>query len=232
MQRVDGSTEVRELAIYDLDGTVLRRATFTPFLFFAALRHERWRIALAPVWFAAMALYKLGLFDRRALKQFGLRLFLGRRLTASRLEATSRAFADRVIPDWVAPGARRAMASDREQGCLLVLATAAMEFYAGEIAERLGFDHVIASRTRPLSATQAACLMDGANCYGAEKPVRVEAFLATSGCERSQCHIRFYTDSTSDAPLLDWADEPVLVNAGPLASRIAASRGWAQANFR
>ena len=232
MSRSHYADDVTKLAIYDLDGTVLRRSTFTPFLFFAALRNERWRVCLAPVWFAAMALYKLGVFDRRALKQFGLQLFLGRQVTLSGLEATSRAFADRVVPGWVARGAMQAMAADRKEGCVLVLATAAMEFYAAQIAERLGFDHVIASRTIPLSAAPASCVIDGENCYGAQKPVRVKAFLATLGCERSQCLVRFYTDSTSDAPLLDWADQAVLVNAGPVARRTAASRGWAQASFR
>jgi len=221
---------VRKVAIYDLDGTVLRRATFTPFLFFAALRHERWRVLLAPVWFGAMLLYKLGFFGRRALKQFGLRLFLGRQLTHSKLEAISRAFADRAVT-WLAPGAARTMAADREEGCSLVMATAAMEFYAGGIAERLGFDHVIASRNRRLTNDLSACLMEGENCYGAEKPVRVKALFDQLGWDRADCEIRFYTDSVSDAPLLDWADRAILVNAGPSGRRIAAQRGWEQARF-
>jgi len=222
---------VRKVAIYDLDGTVLRRSTFTPFLFFAALRHEPWSVGLAPAWFAAMALYKLGLFGRRTLKQFGLHLFLGRRMTLARLEAISEAFADHVVPQWVAPGAARAMAADQAEGCSLVLATAAMEFYAGGIAERLGFDHVIASRSRFLSADPCACVMEGENCYGAEKPARVKALLEALGWNRADCTIRFYTDSVSDAPLLDWADRPVLVNAGRRGARIANARGWEQARF-
>lgn len=228
---MDGRSRVRYIAIYDLDGTVLRRASFTPFLFFAALRHERWRVALAPIWFAAMALYKLRLFSRRALKQFGLRLFLGPWVTADRLESTSLAFVDRTLPGWVGSEAMRTIAADREQGCTLVLATAAMHFYATPMAERLGFDHVIASRSRLPAAGPSVCLIDGENCYGAEKPVRVEALLAQLGWTRSECLIRFYTDSVSDAPLLDWVDEPVLVNAGPRARRTAALRGWALARF-
>jgi HAD superfamily phosphoserine phosphatase-like hydrolase len=222
---------VRKVAIYDLDGTVLRRATFTPFLFFAARRHEPWRMLLAPAWFSAMGLYKLGLFDRRTLKQFGLRLFLGRRMTHSRLEAISEAFADHAAAMWPAPGAMRAMAADRAEGATLVLATAAMEFYAGGIARRLGFDHVLASRNVPLSTHPSACLIEGENCYGAEKPMRVTALFEELGWSRAECMVSFYTDSVSDAPLLDWADVAVLVNAGPRARRIAAAHGWATAKF-
>ena len=38
--------------------------------------------------------------------------------------------------------------------------------------------------------------------------------------------IRFYSDHVSDAPVLEWADEPVAVNAhGPLRT-LAKARGW------
>jgi len=222
---------VRKVAIYDLDGTVLRRSTFTPFLFFAARRHEPWRLCLAPAWFGAMALYKLGLFSRGALKQFGLRLFLGRRMTLSKLEAISDAFADHAVARWPSSAAMRTMAADREDGCTLVLATAAMEFYAVGIARRLGFDHVTATRNRALSTSPSACLLEGENCYGAEKPVRMKALFEELGWDRSGCAIRFYTDSVSDAPLLEWAERPVLVNAGPRARRTAAARGWEQGRF-
>ena len=223
---------MRNIAIYDLDRTVSRRSTFTPFLFFAALRNEPLRLCLAPAWITAMAMYKLGFFSRRALKQFGLRLFLGHRWTRARLEMVSDAFADRVVPNWLSPRALQAIASDRRDGYVLILATAAMEFYAVRIAEQLGFQHVIASRNKPLSAERSACLIDGNNCYGAEKPVRLEALLAQLGWRRSDCFIKFYTDSPSDAPLLDWVDQPILVNAGAVAARRAASRGWTQISFR
>ena len=178
-----------------------------------------------------MALYKLGLFSRGALKQFGLRLFLGRQMTAVRLRSLSLDFADRILPAWLAPGAVQAMASDRAAGRSLVLATAAMEFYASELGERLGFDHVIASKNRPLAEDFSACLMEGENCYGAQKPTRVEALFKHLGWNRPECIVRFYTDSASDAPLLDWADQPILVNGNSRARRIARARGWETRRF-
>jgi phosphoserine phosphatase len=217
--------------VYDLDGTILRRGSFTPFLLFAARRNRAWRIILAPAWFGAMALYKLGFFSRGALKQFGLRLFLGQQMTASRLEATSCAFAEIMVPGWVAQGALAAIASDRAQGRELVLATAAMEFYAADIGRRLGFDHVVASRIKPLAAEGSPCLLEGGNCFGINKRARVEALFAQLEWDRADCIVRFYTDSVNDAPLLDQVDEPVLVNAGALARRTAARRGWKLERF-
>jgi phosphoserine phosphatase len=111
------------------------------------------------------------------------------------------------------------------------MATAAMEFYAAEIARRLGFDHVIATGNQPLASDPSPCIVAGENCYGAEKPVRVTALFEKFGWKRTDCTVHFYTDSVSDAPLLDWADVAVLVNGGAGANRIAAQRGWLTARF-
>lgn len=216
------------IAIYDLDRTLLSRATFTPFLLFAARRQAPWRLLFAPVWVGAMLAYKARLCSRATLKQFGLRLFLDRADPAS-LDELARRFADRVVPAWIAPGAVEALVRDRGEGRRLVLATAAMEFYAGEIARRIGFDDVVATRhTLPGSG---ACRIAGDNCWGEAKVPRVAALLGELGLDRAACHVRFYTDSTSDAPLLDWADEGVLVDAGRKGRALARRHGWTVARF-
>lgn len=219
------------LALYDLDRTVLSRATFTPFLVFAARRHAPWRLALLPVWIGAMAAYKAGAMERGSLKQFGLRLFMGDRVDERKLAELGEAFADRVVPSGVAPGAARAIHADRAQGCRLVLVTAAMHFYADPIARRLGFDDVIATRHARLEEP-GPCLLGGDNCYGEAKPRRVEALLAELAIDRADCCVKFYSDSTSDAPLLEWSDEGVLVDAGPRGRRLALERGWQVTAFR
>ncbi|WP_172799871.1 HAD family hydrolase [Croceicoccus bisphenolivorans] len=219
----------RRIAIYDLDGTLLKRATFTPFLLFAARRRAVWRLALAPVWVGAMIGYKAGLYSREALKGFGLRLMVGR-IDQSALHDLACAFADSVMPSWIARGAAVALERDRAEGRMLVLATAAMAFYAGEIARRIGFDHVIA--TRHADPAGDICRIAGGNCYGTAKVPRVETLLADLGIDRADCDIRFYSDSLSDAPLLDWADEGVLVNGGAGARRYASTRNWVAADFR
>ena len=217
-------------ALYDLDKTVLRRATFTPFLLFAARRVAPWRVVLLPVWLAAMAGHKAGLYPRGKLKNFGLRLFLGRRLTEATLARLGRAFAETIVPRWIAPGAALAMERDRAAGRQLVLVTAAMDFYAAPTGERLGFADVLATRHAALTR-EGACRIDGENCYGAQKPQRVAAFLAWRGLRREECHLRFYSDSASDAPLLDSVDEAVLVDADVRGQARARARGWDVAEF-
>ena len=57
------------LAIYDMDRTVTRRPTYTPFLLHAALRLAPWRLLLAPAVLIVSLVYLLGLVDRGRLKE-------------------------------------------------------------------------------------------------------------------------------------------------------------------
>lgn len=218
----------RQIAIYDLDGTFLSRATFTPFLLFAAAKRSKWRLAFTPVWIGAMVAYKAGAFTREQLKQLGLSLFTGS-VTQADLAAIAEEFAERAVPGWIGSGAAKAFARDREEGRLLILATAAMEFYASGIGERAGFDEVIATRSE---IVDRRCLITGGNNYGQNKVPRVEALLESLGLPREECHVRFYSDSMADAPLLDWSDEAVFVNGGAAKNAKAQARGWQVADFR
>lgn len=218
----------KKIAIWDLDGTLLRRATFTPFLVHAARLRRPVRLALVPVWIAAMIGYKAGFWSREALKQFGLGLFLGK-VTEAELARLAATFTDGVWPHGFGSDAKTALGRDRQEGRELVLATAAMGFYALEIGQKAGFDHVVA--TGHEIDANGRCRIVGGNCYGESKVRRLVDLLATLNLDRRDCHIRFYSDSISDAPLLDWADEAVLVNAGREDRRAAQARGWSVARF-
>ena len=219
------------IAIYDLDKTLTVRATFTPFLIFAASKLAPWRLVLLPLWVLAMLVYKAKVITRARLKETGLVLFLGGRVDDAILANLGVQFAERIILDGIGAGAARALAKDREDGWRLVMVTAAMEFYAVPIGRLLNFDKVIATRHDPLPEF-GICRIYGDNCYGNEKPKRVEAMLASEGLQRSDCEIKFYTDSFSDAPLLDWSDKAVLVDPGRGAQECAHLRGWSTAIFR
>lgn len=216
---------MRHIAIYDLDRTILKRPTFTAFLFFAAGQLGRrlwWRI---PLWIAALIGYRMKLFGRKPLKQYGMRLFIGKRLERQQGNAIAADFAKMHVPTGVLPGAARTIAADRAMGRMLVIASAAQQFYVEAIAAALQFDAVIATRNVQ-NAGGYLHLLDGENCYGAEKLARVEQWLAEQDISRENAYIRFYSDHPSDSPLLDWADEGMLVTAAPKYRMIAKARGW------
>lgn len=202
---------MQRIALYDLDRTVTRAPTFTPFLLHMAAHGTRLRLLGVPLWVLAMLGYKAGLYGRKPLKQFGLHLLVGRVVKSPALQPRIDAFVARQLARNIQPGARTQVAADRAAGVRLVLVTAAPEIYAGALAAALRFDTCIATRHRRNPEGHLLNAIDGENNYGAEKVRRVEAWLAEQGIARADCHITAYTDHASDAPILDFADAGVLV---------------------
>lgn len=218
------------VAIYDLDRTVLRKPTFTLFLLWAAAREAPWRLLLLPALAALMIGYALRLFGRDRFKPAAIRLMLGPHLTPARAERLATRFAAWRVPRDVPPGAQACIARDRAQGYRLLMATAAPEFYAGAIADALGFGAIIASRHQRDPDGNWLPLLDGPNCYGAEKARRVAEWLSAHA-SGGGAHIRAYSDHISDAPTFALADEAWLVGRGDKFVRLAAQNGWSAIDF-
>ena len=217
---------MQRIALYDLDRTVTRAPTFTPFLISMAASGNPLRLLGVPLWVLAMLGHKAKLYGRKSLKQFGLRLLVGREVRNARLQPRIDAFVARQLAGNIQPGARRQIAADRAIGARLVLVTAAPEIYAEALADALGFDACIATRHLRDAQGNLLALIDGENNYGPVKIARVEAWLAAQGLSRTSCHLTAYTDHASDAPILNFADTGVLVG------RYAAPQGsWTQADW-
>jgi HAD superfamily phosphoserine phosphatase-like hydrolase len=213
------------LAIYDMDKTVTRRPTYGLFLFHAALRLAPWRLVLAPAVLVTGLAYALGILDRARLKEINFRILIGRP-TPARLEPVVQSFAERQLDTNILAGARSRIAEDKAAGRRLVLATASYRLYAAAIAERLGFDDVIATETQIDAKGRIISRIEGANCYGDHKLAMIQAWLEREGLSRDAVHIRFYSDHVSDSVVHRWSDEPVAANAHDRLVRLARAEGW------
>lgn len=223
---------MQRLAIYDMDKTITGQPTWTRFLVHAARMRAPWRLLLMPAAAVAGVGYYLKLTDRARLKAFTQRLMLGRAVTADDMREIAEAFADVVVETDVLHGARERIAADVAEGYRLVLATASHGYYAAAIGARLGFDDVVATNARRDGSGHILPQLEGDNCYGAVKLHRIEAWMSANGIDRTDAHVRAYSDHVSDAPMLGWADEGFAVNAhGPL-RRMAAVKGWPILDWR
>jgi phosphoserine phosphatase len=201
------------LAIYDMDKTVTRRATYNGFLLHMALNKSPWRLFLAPLLPIGLALYALKLWNRARLKQFSQILLIGHRVPNARFAKYLESHADIVVGKNVYPQLLARVAEEKAAGYRHVMATASYRLYVDAIAKRLGFDDVIATDLATDSTGHVLARID-------------------HGLSRENCHIRAYSDHVSDAPLLSYADEPFATNPhGPLA-RLAASEGWPILDWR
>ena len=214
-----------DLAIYDLDRTVTRIGTYTPFLIHCALRRAPWRLLLLPLTAASMLAYAAKVIDRGELKETNHWLLLGGSIHPRDLKPLVNSFADAILARNIRPGAYKAIARDKQQGRRLVLATASYRLYADAIAERLGFDDVIGTGSVIGLDEKLRSRIEGENAYGEAKLRMIAAWVQRSGLKGKHGHVRFYSDHASDAPTFEWADEPVAVNPhGPL-EKLAKARG-------
>lgn len=216
-----------DLAVYDMDRTVTRRATYTPFLIHCAVRAAPWRLLALPLVVASMLAYVARIIDRGELKEINHRLLIGRAIHPLDLQPLVESFADKQVATNIRPGAREAIARDKAEGRRLVLATASYTLYSRAIAERLGFDDVIGTGSVIGLDERVHCLIDGENCYGPAKLRMISAWVERSGLLGKHGHVRFYSDHVSDQPAFGWADEPVAVNPHAKLKRLATQRGWA-----
>jgi HAD superfamily hydrolase (TIGR01490 family) len=213
-----------DFAIYDMDRTLTRHGTYTPFLLHCALRRAPWRLLLIPFVIASMLAYVAKLIDRGRLKEINHRLLLGHKRHPHELQPLVDSFAKKTIASNIRPGARKAIARDHAEGRRVVMATASYTLYADAIGRRLGFDDVIGTGSIIGLDARVHAKIDGENCYGPAKLRMVTGWLEKSGLTRG--HVRFYSDHASDAPVFEWADEAVAVNPHDRLARLAKERGW------
>ncbi len=215
------------ISIFDMDRTITRAGTWTPWLLFWARREAPWRLLLAPLLGMALLAYALRLIGRARLKEVGHRLLMGQHIPRARLVAAADAFAARVLSSDVFPAAIDQIAADRAAGQRLVLATASNEYYVRAIADRLGIADVIATASR-WTDDRLHHRLGGDNCYGDAKSRQVAGWLRRHDLEGAP--LRFYSDHISDLPMFEMAvasgGEAVATNPSPALRSLAVARGW------
>jgi len=209
-----------KIAIYDMDKTLTRRASWMHWLFFFARTEAPARLFLAPFMLVPVLGFALGLTDRKGLKEATQRLMMGPGVPRTQVERAAARFAARFGAANELPGALASIAADRAAGLEPVLATASCRYFVAALAERWGIERIVATENAWEGdvLTPRIC---GENCYEMGKLRMILASLS----ERP-AHVKFVSDHVSDLPVLMWADEPVVANpSGPL-RRVAGWRGW------
>jgi HAD superfamily phosphoserine phosphatase-like hydrolase len=224
----DGRTR---LAVYDMDLTITAPASWTPWLLHWLGHEAPARAVLLPLMLPALAGFPLGLVDRKRLKEVAQRLVIGASVPEPRLDAAARAFAGRFAARAERPDALASIGSDRAEGFRILLATASSAYYVRHMAARWGVADVVATRNRR-DGGSVSNRIDGANCYGPDKLAAIETWCEAQGLERSALFVRAYSDHQADLPLLQWADEPIVISPAPRMAALAAALGWPVRQWR
>lgn len=192
-------------AIFDLDGTVTRKDTYLPFLFFCfkQVGLRTWPALLLPIF---SLLYFLRMVTNARLKEALLASVLSG-VTVERLKPLIEKYAAALMEIGLNEPLVEIVQEHLKRGDRVILVTASFDLYVEKIAERLGILHVVCTWAEVLGGIVTGRLC-GENCYGAEKVKRLETLLAPMDWRSAI----FYTDHHSDLPLLKKVSRAYLVN--------------------
>ena len=223
---------MQKISLYDMDRTITVRGTYTPFLFHMVFARAPWRLIFLPLLPFGFIAYGLKLISRGQLKTFNQRMLLGSAPQLEKLQPHIDRFAQKVLRSNRHRKAIDQIEADRAAGRKLVLVTASYALYAGEIARRLGFDHLIGTLLEVDGEGRVRPRIIGENCYDDEKIGRIETLFAEQGWDRANAHVRAYSDHVSDRAMLEFADEPIATTPTLKLRRLAKRRGWKIVDWR
>ena len=223
---------MQKISLYDMDRTITVRGTYTPFLFHMVFARAPWRLVFLPILPFGFIAYGLKLISRGRLKTFNQQMLLGNGPELSLLQPHIERFVDKVLRSNHHKKAIEQVEADRADGRKLVLVTASYELYAEAIARRLGFDHLIGTQLMVDNEGRVLPQIIGENCYDDAKIGRIEALFASQGWQRSQSHVRAYSDHVSDQAMLEFADEAIATTPTPKLRHLAKQRGWKIVDWR
>jgi phosphatidylglycerophosphatase C len=194
-----GLAPYRPLVAFDFDGTLTWRDSFRAFLNWNAgsARYGLGMISLAPA-----ALSFVTDRDRGRLKAAMVARFLTGQSRAD-LVAKADAFASSHARRLFRPDAIRCWKLWQKQNARLVIVTASPEILVAPFGRGLGADTVIGTRLAFSEAGIATGALEGQNCRGREKVIRLKTAFGDN--------VRLdaaYGDSDGDREMLTLTDEP------------------------
>jgi len=142
--------------------------------------------------------------------------------------ATAMKAAAEELAEMIQPFAPDVIEGHREAGRTLVLATTSPEPFVRPLAERLGFDDVVATKWQSADGEFTGEL-DGPFVWGPAKLDAVKEWATRNGVSLGSSYA--YSDSYFDAPLLDAVGHPTAVNPDPQLRALAALRSWPVRHF-
>lgn len=199
---------MHKIALFDIDKTLIRTDSMIQFVWYG-LRKRPW---------TAYHLASVGLMTALYL----LRLVRAERVKASYFyairfmeEPELEHFYDTVLAPKLYREALEELAQKKEQGCHVLLVTASPHAYMKYFRKLPWVDGVIGTDLVRRGGRYTNRI-EGANCKGAEKTVRIERYLKEAGLVLDYEQSSAYSDSLSDLPMFGLVKNRILVNGrGP-----------------
>ena len=220
----EGTPVSSRLTLFDLDHTLLdgdSDALWCEFLMDCGVLD---RAVFAPRNAAMEHDYRAGTVGTQAFCDF----YVG--TLAGRSAAEWQSWRERFLRERVAPripqAARALVRRQQDTGARVALSTATNRFITELTAQHLGVADLLATECEIGADGRFTGRTQGTPNMREGKVARLHDWLAARGLFRQDLRLRFYSDSMNDLPLLEAADEPVVVDPDARLAAVAAARGW------
>jgi len=194
-------TRTRNLVLFDFDGTITKKDSFTAFIRFykGSASFYFGVMILLPV----LLLYKIGISKNWKVKEVVLKYFF-RKEPEEKFYTLCKSFAQHVIPKIVKREALNSIEKHLKNGDRVIVVTASAEDWVKEWCLAMNLE-LIGTRLEKRDGRLTGRLA-GLNCYGKEKVKRIKQLLDVN----DYATIYAYGDSKGDEAMLKLADIPVL----------------------
>jgi HAD superfamily hydrolase (TIGR01490 family) len=218
----------REAAFFDLDKTVIARASMIAFgrPFRRAGLLSRWVLVRA-LWGQLVYLW-IGADEKKLTKTRDAALKLTRGWEQQKVRSIVRDTIDEVIEPIVFEEALELIRSHRADGRIVAIVSAAPEEVVQPLAEHLGADLAIGTRAKVDANGRYSGELER-YAYGPQKAEAVRDLAREMDIDLASSYA--YSDSITDLPMLEAVGHPVAVNPDRPLLRVAREREWDVVRF-
>lgn len=187
----------KTVAFFDFDGTITTRDSYKEFLLFCFGKKKFIKEMLSSIVYLIAFVFKI--IDNQCLKKHITRRFFAG-MPTKQFDKTAKAFAQKRLEKIVRPKALKRLKWHKKQGHRVIVVSASFEKYLRFWCKKHKAE-LIGTRLEEKNdiLTGEFC---GANCYGPEKPRRINAY-----CQIKNEYIFAYGDSKGDNEMLAMANK-------------------------
>ena len=191
---------MKKIIVYDFDKTIYNGETSTDFMLFFLKRNPKYIIRFCNVLYSLFYYKK----DLKKSKEIFFRILNGVNIEFLKEEINEfwKVKKDKIF-SWVYDE----ILENKKVSDELILISATPSIFLEKISKELGFDKLLATEfenTNKLFDSK----IKGSNCKGKEKVNRLNEYID------NYTILKFYSDSMSDKPLFDLANEKIFINKG------------------
>jgi HAD superfamily hydrolase (TIGR01490 family) len=217
-----------EAAFFDLDKTVIAKASMVafgrPFLREGLVS----RRTMLRVLYGQLVYMHLGASEEKLSRVRESALKLTKGWDQSRVKEIVRDALENVVEPIIYREAADLIEEHKREGREVWLVSASPEEIVAPLAEYLGVDGAIASRAKIDADGKYAGEMER-YAYGPFKAEEMTKLAAERGIDMSASYA--YSDSYTDAPMLEVVGHPYAVNPDRVLGKLARERGWEVLSF-